>query len=128
MDWRVGQELIAEYQSAFDDVYFYLFSQESPDENLGSCHALDLPFVFNNPSPGIEPNPSPELVKQVQAAWCSFAATGNPNNDFIPTWKKYTTADRQTMEINSEAWTCHKDLNVDNLTELRGVYEDNLLD
>ena len=128
LDWRVGQELIAEYQSAFDDVYFYLFSQESPDENLGSCHALDLPFVFNNPSPGIEPNPSPELVKQVQAAWCSFAATGNPNNDFIPTWKKYTAADRQTMEINSEAWTCHKDLNVDNLTELRGVYEDNLLD
>ena len=128
LDWRVGQELAAEYQSAFDDVYFYLFSQKSPVEELGSCHAIDLPFVFNNPSEGIESNPSPKLVNQVQAAWCAFATNGDPNNDLIPTWKKYSAADRQTMEINSAAWTCHKDLNAENLSELRGVYEDTLLD
>ena len=128
LDWRVGHELAAEYQSAFDDVYFYLFSQESPFENLGSCHALDLPFVFNNPSKGIEPNPDAKLVKQVQAAWTSFATSGNPNNDLIPTWKKYTADDRETMEINSKAWTSHKDLNVGNLNALRSVYEDYLHD
>ena len=128
LDWRVGQELEAEYQSAFDDVYFYLFSQKSPVEKLGSCHAIDLPFVFNNPNEGIEANPSPKLVNQVQAAWCSFAATGDPNNDLIPTWKKYSAADRQTMEINSAAWACHKDLNSGNLSELRHVYEDTLPD
>ncbi|MBQ3336360.1 MAG: carboxylesterase family protein [Selenomonadaceae bacterium] len=127
LDWRVGQELMAEYQSAFDDVYFYLFNQQSPVAELESCHALDLPFVFNNPSEGIEPNPSPKLVKQVQAAWCSFAASGDPNNEFIPHWKKYSVADRQTMEINSNVWTCRKDLNVANLSELRGVYENHLL-
>ena len=128
LDWRVGQELVAEYQSAFDDVYFYLFSQESPVEGLGSCHAIDLPFIFGNPSEGIEPNPSPELVRQMQSTWISFAATGDPNNALIPTWKKYSAADRQTMEINSLAWTCHKDLNVANLSELRGIYETFLLD
>lgn len=42
LDWRVGQELAAEYQSAFDDVYFYLFSEPSTIEALGSCHAIDL--------------------------------------------------------------------------------------
>jgi len=127
LDWRVGQELAAEYQSAFNDVYFYLFSQKSPIEGFGSCHAIDLPFVFSNPNEELEPNPDANLVKQVQAAWCSFAASGNPNNDLIPTWKKYKVDDRETMEINSKAWTCHKDLNVDNLAILRGVYEDYLL-
>ena len=128
LDWRVGQELAAEYQSKFNSVYFYLFSQASPDKNLGSCHAIDLPFVFDNPSEEIEPKPSAKLVKQVQATWVSFATTGNPNNALIPDWKPYTADDRQTMEINSKAWTCHKDLNASNLAELRHVYEDNLLD
>ena len=128
LDWRVGQELMAEYQSNFDDVYFYLFNQQSPVEGLESCHALDLPFVFNNPSEGIEPNPSPKLVRQVQAAWCSFAASGDPNNFRIPQWKKYSVDDRETMEINSSEWACRKDLNVQNLNELRGVYENHLLD
>ena len=128
LDWRVGQELAAEYQSAFDDVYLYLFSQKSPVAELGSCHAIDLPFVFGNSSSDIEPKPSAKLIRQVQAAWTSFAATGTPNNALTPTWNAYTAADRQTMEINSTAWTCRRDLNTQNLTELRGVYEDNLLD
>lgn len=128
LDWRVGQELAAEYQSKFADVYFYLFSQKSPNKNLGSCHAVDLPFVFGNPSEDTEPHPSAKLIKQVQKAWTMFAITGNPSNALVPAWKLYTVDDRQTMEINSKAWTCHKDLNTANLTELRGVYESYLLD
>ncbi len=128
INWRVGQELAAEYQSAFDDVFFYLFSQKSPNELLGSCHAIDLPFVFDTRDKQLDANPPAHLVKEVQAAWTSFAKTGNPGNALIPTWKKYTADDRQTMEINSAAWTCHKNLNTANLTELRHVYEENLLD
>lgn len=128
LDWRVGQELVAEYQSNFDDVYFYLFDQKSPVENLGSCHAVDLPFVFNNPSPEIEPKPSKKLVEQMQTAWTSFAKTGNPNNDLIPTWKNYSADDRETMQINDKAWTCHKDFNTQNLNALRPVYESSMLD
>ena len=128
LDFRAAQELSAEYQSTFEDVYFYLFSQKSPNYHLGSCHSIDLVFIFGNPNTEIEDNPDPQLVRQMQEAWYMFAATGNPNNALIPTWKKYSADDRQTMEMNSAAWTCKKDLNVDNLTELRGVYEDNLLD
>ena len=128
LDWRIGQELSAEYQSAFNDTFFYLFNQKSPNKILGSCHAIDLPFVFGNPSEDIEPKPAENLIKEMQEAWFMFAATGNPSNALIPTWKKYTAADRQTMEINSVSWTCKKDLNTDNLNELRGVYEENLLD
>ena len=125
LDWRVGQELCAEYQSAFDTTYFYLFDQKSPVEGLGACHAIDLPFTFGNPLHEIEPKPNPQLVKQVQATWTSFAATGNPNNDLIPQWLPYSAADRQTMEINSKAWSCRKDFNTQNLDELRHIYEDN---
>lgn len=128
LDWRVGQELVAEYQSQFNDVYYYLFSKKSPVEGLGSCHAIDLPFIFGKEDKDMEPNPSPQLIKEVQTTWTSFAKNGTPNNALIPTWKKYTADDRETMEINSTAWTLHKDLNKINLTELRHIYENHMLD
>ena len=53
----------------------------------------------------------------------AFAATGNPNNEFIPHWEKYSAKNRQTMELNSKKCVCHKDLNTDNLNSLRYVYE-----
>ena len=127
IDWHVPQELCAEYQSAFDESYFYLFDQKSPVKNLGACHAIDLPFVFGNPSPKIEPKPSAKLVKQIQATWTAFATTGDPNNALIPPWKKYSAADRQTMKINSKAWTCQKDLNAQNFAELRDTEENYLM-
>ncbi|MBR3498318.1 MAG: carboxylesterase/lipase family protein [Selenomonadaceae bacterium] len=120
-DWRVGQELSSEYQSKFDDVYFYLFTEPAPIENLGACHALDLPYTFDIPFEDFAPNPN--LVKAIQASWAAFAATGNPDNEFIPHWKKYSAADRQTMELNSKGCVCHKDLNTQNLNALRYLYE-----
>ncbi|MBQ9497723.1 MAG: carboxylesterase/lipase family protein [Selenomonadaceae bacterium] len=120
-DWRVGQELSSEYQSKFDDVYFYLFTEPAPIEILGSCHALDLPYTFNMSYEEFTPNQN--LVKAIQASWAAFAATGNPNNEFIPQWKKYSAGNRQTMELNSKGCVCHKDLNTKNLNALRYLYE-----
>ena len=130
LDWRVGQELTAEYQSNFNDVYYYLCSQEATNKalDLRSCHAIDLPFVFGTRNEQLDDNPSVDLTKKVQATWTAFAKNGTPDNALIPTWKKYSAADRETMEINSKAWTLHKDLNTLDLTELRGVYESRLLD
>lgn len=117
-----GQELTAEYQSKFADVYFYLFSEPSTIEKLRSCHAVDLPYTFNV-GDHIVPNPNPKLVKQVQSSWAAFAATGNPDNETIPHWEKYSTGNRQTMELNSKGCVLHKDLNTENLNALRYVYE-----
>ena len=122
LDWRVGQELSAEYQSNFDDVYYYLFSEWSAIENLRSCHAVDLNFTFNN-GDHIVPNPNQTLVKAVQTTWAAFATTGNPDNEFIPHWEKYSAENRQTMELNSKGCVLHKDLNTQNLNSLRYVYE-----
>jgi len=122
LDWRVGQELSSEYQSKFADVYFYLFSEPSPIEMLGSCHALDLPYTFNVSSDLFTPNQN--LVKAIQTTWAAFAATGNPDNETIPHWEKYSAGNRQTMELNSKGCVLHKDLNTQNLNALRYVYED----
>ncbi len=124
IDWRIGQEISAEYQAQFEDVYFYVFSEQAPPpfENLGAFHAFDLPFTFNNGDEML-PNPAPNLVKAIQSSWVAFATTGNPSNEFIPRWEKYSAANRQTMELNSKGCTLHKDLNTENLNALRYVYE-----
>ena len=123
MDWRVGQELDAEHQSKFEDVYYYLFSEMSERKELGSFHGLELGYVFNSEPDAPWMTPNPKLVRQIQASWAAFAATGSPNNELIPHWEKYSVGNRQTMELNSEGCVCHKDLNTKNLNELRYVYE-----
>ena len=122
-DWRVGQEISAEYQSKFNDVYYYLFTEQSPIENLRAYHGIDLVYTFNLPDKNYNPNPAPNFIRQIQASWAAFAATGNPNNEFISHWEKYSAKNRQTMELNSKKCVLHKDLNTQNLNSLRYVYE-----
>lgn len=123
VDWRVGQEVAAEYQSKFNDVYYYLFTEQSPIENLRAYHGIDLVYTFNLPDKNYNPNPAPHFIRQIQATWAAFAATGNPNNEFIPHWEKYSADNRQTMDLNSKKCVCHRDLNTENLNSLRYVYE-----
>ncbi|MBR5912862.1 MAG: carboxylesterase family protein [Selenomonadaceae bacterium] len=123
LDWRVGQELDAENQSKFEDVYYYLFTEISNRKELGACHSLEVPFVFGKTFEEISFIPNQKLVKQMQAAWTNFAATGSPDNEFIPHWEKYSANNRYTMEFNSKGCVCHKDLNTEALNALRYVYE-----
>ena len=124
VDWRVGQELDAENQSKFEDVYYYLFSEETARKELGSFHGLELGYVFNSAPPEPWSTFNPQLVKQIQASWAAFAANGTPDNEFIPHWEKYTADNRYTMELNSKGCVLHKDLNTENLNALRYLYEE----
>ena len=123
VDWRVGQELDAENQSKFEDVYYYLFSETTARKELGSFHGMELGFVFNITPHETWLTPNPKLVKQIQAAWTAFAANGSPDNELMPHWEKYTADNRQTMELNSKGCVLHKDLNTENLNSLRHIYE-----
>jgi para-nitrobenzyl esterase len=80
------------------DVWMYLFTYESPalDGALRSCHALEIPFVWNVVStPGFEgfTGSGPEadaLAAEMHRDWIAFAMSGDPG------WDRYDTARRAT--------------------------------
>src|ERR1700678_469859 len=79
--------------------YNYLFTWRSPAMRgaLGSCHALELGFVFGtNHLAGMrrfagEGPAAEKLAIEMQDAWLAFARDGNPG------WPGYTEARRATM-------------------------------
>lgn len=87
--------------------YQYLFSWPTPAFGglVGSCHALEVPFVF-----GTIGNPGAELIlggpagpelwalsDAMQDAWVAFARTGDPSHDGLPTWPAWTGTRRSVM-------------------------------
>ena len=65
--------------------HVYQFTWRSPAFNgqLGACHALELPFVFDTlDKPGLEvllgDAPPQDLASEMHSAWVRFAKTGNP--------------------------------------------------
>jgi para-nitrobenzyl esterase len=85
--------------------YNYLFTWRSPAMRgaLGSCHALELGFVFGtNHLAGMRrfagEGPSAEkLASEMQDAWLAFARNGDPSCGTIGAWPGYTEARRATM-------------------------------
>ena len=86
-------------------VFSYLFTWKSPAMGgvLGSCHALELGFVFGtNNLPGMSMfsgtgAAAEKLAVQMQDAWLAFARSGDPSCASIGTWSGYTEARRATM-------------------------------
>jgi para-nitrobenzyl esterase len=83
-------------------VFVYLFTWATPvlDGRLGSCHALEIPFVFDNldktPLTGDAPTRL-VLADAMSRSWIEFAYKDDPNHGGIPYWPAYSTADRPTM-------------------------------
>ena len=86
-------------------VFMYLFTWQSDYKGylFKSCHALEIPFVFDTtedmPLTGERPD-KPQLVDSVSGAWIAFAHTGNPSHSKIPQWEPYTVDNRATMILD----------------------------
>ena len=100
---------LAALQAAHEPrTYAYLFTWPSPvlGGMLGSCHALDLPFVFGTlEHPMLRPfvGKGPEaraLAERIQDAWIAFARTGRPSHAGIGDWPGYDAAHRRTMILD----------------------------
>jgi para-nitrobenzyl esterase len=85
--FRIGSLRAAEAQARQQAAtYCYLFEWESPAMGgaLGSCHALEIPFVFGNlAAPTMDrfagSGPAADrLSQQMMDAWIAFARTGDP--------------------------------------------------
>lgn len=69
-----------------DETFAFEFAWPSPlcNGRVGACHGIELPFVFGTLDQTVGPRgltgpaPPPELADAVQAAWVSFATTGDP--------------------------------------------------
>lgn len=91
-------------------IWMYRFDWESPVFNGGlkSCHALEIPFVWNHLNkPGLAnlTGDSPDRQKiadLMHAAWIVFAHHGNPNTQPLPNWPAYDLENRSTMIFNTE--------------------------
>tara|TARA_R110002051_G_scaffold62144_2_gene113776 strand:+ start:3538 stop:5091 length:1554 start_codon:yes stop_codon:yes gene_type:complete len=101
--------LLAARESATAGTYAYLFTWPSPlmGGALGSCHALDVPFVFRQldrieSASLVGENPPVELSEWISGAWVEFSRRGAPQSPALPDWPRYTAEDRRTMILNTE--------------------------
>ena len=94
--------------------YAYLFDWTSPalGGRLGSCHALEVPFVFGTLGmPGLEAfvGAGPEanrLSEQMQESWLAFARSGEPGHSGVGDWGRYDEARRETMVLGPNCGSC----------------------
>lgn len=83
------------------NAYIWLMSKENETQrgkDEGSPHCAEMPYLFGRVDTG-ERNPffpyhwvgaDYDFMELIQNYWYNFAATGNPNGENLPQWKKYT--------------------------------------
>jgi para-nitrobenzyl esterase len=101
-----------EYQA---HTYAYLFTYASPARHgaLGSCHALEMPFVFGTlgaPTQDRFAGTGPDIERlsaNMMDAWLSFARTGSPGHEGIGPWPAYDAETRPTMLFDRTSTLAH---------------------
>jgi para-nitrobenzyl esterase len=114
--FRAPAERLCEAHAVHARVWRYLFAWRSPAFNgaLGSCHAMDLPFVFDTVDvPGTalllgNGEERHQLADAMSQAWTRFAAEGEPKGPEALDWPEWNMTSRVTMVIN-EAWEVVED-------------------
>ncbi len=110
--FRVPAVRLAERQSAHAPVHLYLFTWATPAFGgaLGSCHALEIPFVFNAlDAPGVSlftgevTTSARQLAEAMHDTWTAFARTGDPNGAGLPPWPAFTPDQRATMVLGEHS-------------------------
>jgi para-nitrobenzyl esterase len=103
--FRVPAVRLAEARAnAPTPTYCYEFTWGTPVHRLGSCHALELGFVFDtlaDPDTArlVGDRPPQELADDMHGRWVRFAATGDPG------WPAYRPDSRAVLAFGSPAST-----------------------
>lgn len=128
----IGSELMSEYQSGHDDAYFYMFTYASKVPGMGSCHAIELPFVMHNTHlEDLAQNltgevPPLHLADEMNDAWAAFAATGKPVGPDGLEWPTYGEG-RACMVMGENEWHVELDRNATDRELLRPAFDECLL-
>ena len=108
--YRVRANIMADAKAkqGTASVYTYLFTWKSPvrEGKLKSYHTLDIPFAFNNVEVAASMTGAGQeryaLADRISTAFAAFARGGDPNHAGLPTWPKFTTAQRTTVILDNE--------------------------
>ena len=107
--FRIPAIRLAEAQASHrpHETFMYQFDWASSafGGRLGSCHALEIPFAFDNlHQPGVAfftgTEPPQSLATAMHKAWVAFAHNGRPDHDGLPPWPAYDTGQRATMHFD----------------------------
>ena len=106
---RLGSEAFAdEFSRQGNNVYYYNFDLEMPllDEmGMGTAHAMELFFVFDNIPPTIQLDEAKLAFKEdLHNRWLNFIVSGNPNTGVPvgPQWPLYTPEGREILVLNAD--------------------------
>ena len=83
--------------------YSYQFAWSSPIKKFGSCHALEIPFVFGTHKHKILKlwtgfgKQADLLSNNMMASWGNFARTGNPSTEATGVWPAHDSISRPMM-------------------------------
>jgi para-nitrobenzyl esterase len=103
------------------DTFMYLFTWQSPARRgaLGSCHALELPFMWGTlDAPTMDrfagSGPDAEaLSRTMMDAWLAFARGGDPGHRELPAWPRYDTERRPTLVFDRKSELAHAPLDLE---------------
>jgi len=91
--------------------HVYRFDWEAP--GIGAAHAVDVPFIFGTfdrdgwgDAVGADDR-AQRLGRTIRDAWCTFAATGDPNHGGIPDWPAHDPATRPTLLLAAPCRLAH---------------------
>ena len=113
-DWLFAAEMrtwarLTESQGK--SAYLYVFNHAPPlpdiGRSLGAFHAGELQYIFVHSEPHTALASQPELWDESDQAvshlihhyWLNFAKTGDPNQEGLPHWPRYTTDANETLGI-----------------------------
>lgn len=109
--FRAPATRLLERQAPHARVWSYLFTRASTAHGglLGSCHALELPFVFDTlDAPGMRgfvgerTEAAAALAARMADAWVAFARDGDPSTAALGPWPAYDLDRRATMVLGSD--------------------------
>ena len=103
--FTIPAERLADAQRGHNEnVWSYRLSWRTPilDGNLGACHALDIPLMFDRVdlTAFLGENPPVELAREMHGAWVRFAKTGDPSGGNLPAWPRHDPDTRPTMDFD----------------------------
>jgi len=89
-----------------DNAYNYYWTKPGNSKVMGACHAVELPYIFNNleNSAYTGDTINRELADEVQEMWVNFARCGDPSTE-NNVWGKYDTETRLTMVLGDEIYS-----------------------